>query len=401
MMKRYKPWSRFCLLVLLALSVQGCFGIGDNNSSNTAPINTGTGHQVNVTQNVFKGKLYFTIDRNLWMLDGTTSKTLQLTKGKDVRDPAVSPDGKWIAFIIRSKNSSDLVYISTSGGPIHTLLSGQGKFYSDGPFTKSTHNWFAQPAWAEDSKSLIFLSDLQKDFFWSSLGGFFQEAPFLDMQVFSIPLVNPPSKDVITSSNAVAYANYGDGGDRDPGYRPHHPTEIVYTHYAYDATGTNQVIQIFLEDATAIARHPGKYYPGYDPGVAVTPDKVENIQPAFSPDGNSIAYIRREDDGQMGLYIMPVPDGVTDNPNDPEVIKKALLPYQQSTLIQKQQFVSQPAWSPDGKQIAYLAYNNQTFDIWLANLNFNAQTGKYSMKGNPIQLTTGGIDGDSRPFWTP
>ena len=100
------------------------------------------------------------------------------------------------------------------------------------------------------------------------------------------------------------------------------PTEIVYTHYAYDtATRTQQVIQLFLEDANAIANHPGVYHPGlpgYDPGIAITDPKAQNIQPAFSPDGNSIVYVRRESPTQMGLYIMPVPEGVTSNPNDPK-----------------------------------------------------------------------------------
>jgi len=58
-------------------------------------------------------------------------------------------------------------------------------------------------------------------------------------------------------------------------------------------------------------------------------------------------------------------------------------------------------WSPDGKQIAYISYNNNEFDLWLAKITFNTKTGKYSLQGNPVQLTTGGIDGNSRPFWTP
>jgi len=63
--------------------------------------------------------------------------------------------------------------------------------------------------------------------------------------------------------------------------------------------------------------------------------------------------------------------------------------------------VSQTVWSSDGKQISYISYNNSEFDLWLANVNFNAKTGAYSLQGNPVQLTTGGIDGNSRAFWTP
>ena len=103
----------------------------------------------------------------------------------------------------------------------------------------------------------------------------------------------------------------------------------------------------------------------------------------------------------MGLYIMPVPEGVTANPNDPKVEQQALVPYKKSSHILSGLYVSQPVWSPDGKQIAYISYNNNEFDLWLAKITFNTKTGKYSLQGNPVQLTTGGIDGNSRPFWTP
>ena len=387
------------MLVLLAFSVQGCFGFGNNSSSpSTKTITTNSSGQkvgVNQNQNLFRGKIYFTIDGQLWVYkdDGTTQ---QLTNSLNLHNPAVSPDGKWIAMSSGYKDYSDIVYMSTSGGPIHLLLTGAGKFYNDGPgVIKNTYYWLVQPAWSQDGSHLLFLSDLQKED-WYSLGGLFGYAPFLDLQVFSIPFDHPN----LQASQVVAYANFGDGGDQDAAYRPGTTNQIIYTHYAYDITGTKQVIQLFLEDATAIPNHPGQYTPTRDPGVAITPSDTQNLQPAFSPDGNAIAYARRESSGQMGLYIMSVPEGITADPNNPVIDQKALQPYQKSSHILSQQFISQPVWSPDGKQIAYVSYNNNTFDIWLANIGIDAKTGAYVMKGSPIQLTSGGIDGNSRPFWT-
>ncbi len=395
-MKRHIPWGTLLLLLLLALSLQGCLGIGDNTQNGNNITTNSTGNKVNIAQNLFKGKIYFTIDHNLWVTDGKNN-TREIMTGGNVYDPAVSPNGKWIVVSTRNKNSSDIAIMPVSGGARHNLLSGSGTFYNDGGFIKSSYHWFAQPAWSLDSTHIIFLSDLQKNFVWANLGGDYSRASFLDLQVFSIPINNPNSK-----PQDVAYALFGDGGDRDPSYRPGHPTEIVYTHYAYDtATRTQQVIQIFLEDAAAIANHPGVYHPGYDPGIAITDPKDQNLQPAFSPDGNAIVYARRESPTQMGLYIMPVPEGVTANPNDPKVEQQALAPYKKSSHILSGLYVSQPVWSPDGKQIAYISYNNSEFDLWLANVTFNAKTGAYSLQGNPVQLTTGGIDGNSRAFWTP
>lgn len=396
-MKRHTSWGSFLLFLLLSLSVQGCLGIGENNQSGNTITTNSNGNKVNIAQNLFKGKIYFTIDHNLWVTD-PNGNSREIIPGNDIYDPAISPNGKWLAFIVRYKDYSDLAYMPASGGPGHKLLTGQGHFYNDSGFIKNTYHWFAQPAWSADSTHILFLSDLEKEQWYTATG---INAPLLDLQVFSISFNNPSAQ----PPQDVAYASFGDGGDRDPTYRPGHPTEIAYTHYAYDAaTRTQQVIQIFLEDANAIANHPGLYHPGlpgYDPGIAITNPKDQDLQPAFSPDGNAIAYVKRESPTQMGLYIMPVPEGVTANPNDPKVEQQALLPYKKSSHILSGLYVSQPLWSPDGKQIAYLSYNNSEFDLWLANINYNAKTGVYSLQGDPVQLTTGGIDGDSRSFWTP
>ena len=396
-MKRITPWGALLLLLSLSFILQGCLGIGDKTTPNGKTITTNSnGNQVSVVQNLFKGDIYFTIDHNLWVTDGKNN-TREIMIGGNIYDPAVSPNGKWIAVSLLYKNSSDIDYIPIGGGTRHNLLSGGGSFYNDGGFIKSSNHWFAQPAWSLDSTHILFLSDIEKEDWYAATG---IDAPILDLQVFSIPFNNPSAK-----PQDIAYASFGDGGDRDASYRPGHPNEIVYTHYAYDtATRTQQVIQIFLEDANAIANHPGVYHPGlpgYDPGIAITDPKDQDIQPSFSPDGNAIVYVRRESSSQMGLYIMPVPEGVTANPNDPKVEQKALAPYKKSSHILSGLYVSQPVWSPDGKQIAYISYTNNEFDLWLANITFNTKTGQYSLQGNPVQLTTGGIDGNSRPFWTP
>lgn len=395
LMKRHAPWGTLLLLLSLAIVLQGCLGIGDNTQNGSNVTTNSNGNKVNIIQNLFKGKIYFTIDHNLWVTDGKNN-TREMMTGGNVYDPAVSPNGKWIVVSTRNKDSSDIAVMPVSGGTRHNLLSGSGRYYSDGGFIKSSYHWFAQPAWSLDSTHVLFLSDIEKENWYFATG---IDAPLLDLQIFSISFNNPNAK-----PQDVAYASFGDGGDRDPSYRPGHPTEIMYTHYAYDpATRTQQVIQIFLEDANAIANHPGVYHPGipgYDPGIAITDPKDQNIQPAFSPDGNAIVYVRRESPTQMGLYIMPVPEGVTTNPNDPKVEQQALAPYKKSSHILSGLYVSQPVWSPDGKQIAYISYNNSEFDLWLANVAYNAKTGAYSLQGNPVQLTTGGIDGNSRPCWT-
>lgn len=393
--RQHVPWFAFALLLLLALSMQGCLGESNSPPNSKTITQNSSGKQVGVTQNLFKGKIYLTIDHNLWVITGN-NKATELLKG-NVYDPAVSPNGKWIAYVVMYKNYSNLMVMPSAGGPSRKLLDGNGKFYIVSGFPHDTYYWYVQPSWSPDGSHILFVSDLQKDFVWANLNSLFANGYFLDLQVFSIPFKNPGA-----TPQALAYASFGDGGNRDASYQPGHPgsNQIVYTHYAYDTkTGTQQVIQIFMADANAIADHPGVYTPLYDSGIPITPPDTENIQPAFSPDGNAIAYIRRESASSMGLYIMSTPQNVTANPNDARSEARALVPYKSSTHLLSGQYISQPVWSPDGKQIAFLEYTNSEFDLWLANVGYNAQTGKYTLQGSPVQLTTGGVDGNTRPVW--
>lgn len=386
------------LLVLVALSVQGCLGLGGSGGQQVA---TGSnGQQVSVTQDVFKGKFYLTINHNLYVFSGNNT-TKELVATGNVYDPAVSPDGKWIAFIEKHKQYSDLCAVAISGGNVRLLRSGAGRFYYNGPFIHNTFKWYAQPSWSADSSTLLFLSDLEKEDWYQQTG---RDAPMLDMQVFAIPFRSPA-----VQPKDIAYATFGDGGDRDASYRPGHPDQIIYTHYTYDAaTETRQDIQLYMENPDTIGAHPGVYYPGspgggFDPSVAITLPDLENIQPAFSPDGSAIAYIQRnKSQTQMSLQIMPVPpDAVTRAPNDPKTEALALQAYKtHSSHLLSQLYIDQPVWSPDGKQIAYIQYTGGAFDLWIVKITYSVKTGTYSASGNPIQVTSGGIDGESRPVWT-
>lgn len=399
MSKRYRfSWKTLPWLFIVALFMQSCFGLG----AGEQPFATGPyGQQVSVNQGSFQGKFYLTVNGNLYMLDGTHGTTQELVHAGNVMDPAVSPDGKWVAFIQKYPNHSDLCVIPTTGGKVRVLRSGNGSFYNNGGFIHNTFAWYAQPAWSPDGSTLLFLSDLQKEDWYQQTG---QDAPLLDLQVFAVPFARPQ-----VSPAAVAYATFGDGGDQNPAYRPGHPNQIIYTHYTYDTkTLTQQVVQLYMEDPNAISANPGVYYPGspgsgYDPAIAITLTSSIVTDPAFSPDGNAIAFIKTNTaSNQMALEIMPVPPAtITQTPNDPAMEQLALHAYAMGTSsLLTTTSISEPVWSPDGKQIAYYEYANATFDLWIANVSYDSKTGTYSLQGNPVQVTAGGIDAASRPVWT-
>ncbi|HEX4204056.1 MAG TPA: hypothetical protein VHZ51_07625 [Ktedonobacteraceae bacterium] len=408
MTKRYKNIYLLIALCLLTLALQSCLGIGGSKSSNFKTTSIGSGKPIGLSSDakaVFQGKIYFTLNHNLYILD--SQKNLhQVTRHLEVYDPAISPDGKTIAFIIRHPNYSDVATLSTSGGPITIVMSGKGQYVDNGAGNppKSTANWYMQPSWESDGKHLLVLSDYQKAS-WSAsqIGGY--NSFILDLQAFRFAVADHNPADM----QAVAYATIGDGGLRDAAYRPHHTDQIIYTSFKYDSSGIHQQVGLYLEDPNIIPNsseatyHPGLTGVEVDPAVEITPNKNDlvNMEPTFSPDGNTIAYVRREDATHMGIYTMGVAANVTNNPNGTATAAQATKPYSHSVKLIDGQYVSQPVFSPDGKQMIYYNYTNGNFDIWLANVTKDAKTGAYKFTDTPIQLTdaSGQLDGDSRPCW--
>jgi Tol biopolymer transport system component len=168
------------------------------------------------------------------------------------------------------------------------------------------------------------------------------------------------------------------------------------------------VIQLYMEDPGAISENPRVYYPGspgggYDPAIAITPTNSTVTDPAFSPDGNAIAFIKTDSSSnQMELDVMPVPPAsITQTPNAPTTEQLALRAYETGTShVLTNTYLSEPVWSPDQKRIAYYNYTNNTFDLWIAQVSYNAKTGTYHLEGNPMQMTAGGVDAASHPVWT-
>lgn len=396
MKQRYSRRYLFCcMLTLLALSLQACLdGDPQSNSSISEQV------QVNTSQAArFQGKIYFTLDRNLSVLGGD-GHLAQLTKNMDVRDPAVSPDGKWIAYVRRFKNYADLVYQATNPADqtVHIVITGKGS-YQPGGDGENDFYWFAQPSWSADSQQLLFLSDLHKDYYWKHLGSPYANAPFLDLQVFSLPATASLTvQEAIEQARPIGYAVYGDGGNRDPSFRPHYPEQAIYTSYRYDAGGVRQVVQIMLIDVALMSGlQRWNYHPGQSPAIPLTPDRPDlvNFQPAFSPDGQAIAYIRRENATAMSLYVMPVATTIdqssTFNPDNTASSKPAWEMYAKSTRLLTQSFISQPVWSPDGKHLLYYSYNENHFELWQLEVIRDAATDSYHLKtDSPILLVQAG-----------
>ena len=132
------------------------------------------------------------------------------------------------------------------------------------------------------------------------------------------------------------------------------------------------------------------------PGVAGRPltELAANCgRPALSPAGDQLAMICSPAADKANLVVAPFKDGVIGPP----------------TLMVDDQLAASPAWSPDGKSIAYMAAGKvgMGFDLWWAPLPA-ATAVATSPSPRPTaapgrrQVTTGlDLDATSAPAWSP
>ncbi len=96
-------------------------------------------------------------------------------------------------------------------------------------------------------------------------------------------------------------------------------------------------------------------------------ERLRAVMPAYSPDGQTIAFVHIED-GQNWLGLFPAnarevqPDGkcVIDGQPREKCVKWLVRKHDGTQL-------GQPDWSPDGKQLVFDLYRNHQQDVWMIN----------------------------------
>lgn len=266
----------------------------------------------------------------------------QVTSDDGWMQPAAASNGQ-LVIVRREVNYSDIYLVSSSGRRLAQLTHNSTSGAAEG------NHWSFYPRVSPDGQKLFYSFD-PKD-------------PYNDYRVDLAIYASAPS----STSNAIPWTvpNQFTGGDVSP--VPLKDGSLIYTKYSID--DQSQVhAQIWIQ------RRAGSV------GAALTTPELDCGQPAVAPDEKSIAMICTRGSNQSAELDVASFDG-------------AALTLGTPTVLVSGDLVAAPAFSPDGKTVAYLAPTSPGggFQLW---------TVKPGSAGSVRDITTDlGLDSTSAPVW--
>jgi dipeptidyl aminopeptidase/acylaminoacyl peptidase len=248
-----------------------------------------------------------------------------LTRLSLVTDPQLSPGGRRIAFVVTTLSEDRDEYLANIW--VTDVDGGSPRHFTAGPRRD------LEPRWSPDGTRLAFLSE---------------RAPREKLQLYVMPVDGGEPTKLTTLDNGVSSVTWSPdgsnlafvspvGGSREPESederRKSRPARVI-TSLKYRLNGEG-----FIYD-----RRPHVFVVVIDgtAPVQLTDGDFIDADPAWAPDGQSIVFVsarhaERDDDDASDLWRVPVKAGA------PQRLTATAGP------------VLLPAFSPDGRTIAYLA----------------------------------------------
>ncbi|MFI5093924.1 MAG: S9 family peptidase [Candidatus Acidiferrum sp.] len=276
-----------------------------------------------------------------------------------VGEAQVSPDGKWVAYTVATpdleanRNASNIWIVPTAGGASVQL-------------TQSGHD--SSPVWSPDGKTIAFLSSRSGDsqvYLLSMDGGEAQQFTHLSTGA-DIVKWSPDGKTIAFTSGVYpdckddACNSTRDAEKEKNKVKAHVAEHLLYRHWTHWNDGKRSHLLVVPADGSATPRDLTAEA-NYD----VPPD--ERGGPGdlnFSPDSKEICFTAVTDPVEAistngDLFVVPVAGG------------------EAKRITTQKGFDGEPAYSPDGKYIAYHAQLTPGYesDRWRVML-FDRATGK-------------------------
>lgn len=334
--------TRWLVTALLVIAMLG-FGIGVYHAAGLLRAShVGVQRPTQVTAPSLPGTMYLVQGGAIYRF--RKGQFTQITSSDGWTQIAVNPNGSQLAAVDRHTNYSDLYLLSTGGRTVAQLTH-------NGPGSRPENNhWAFYPRFSPDGSNLFYDYD-PKD-------------PFNTYRV-DLAIYSSPSDPGSSSSLKWTEPNQYTGGDVDP--QPLPDGGLVYSKFSID-TSFKVASQVWYQ------ARPGSL------GVALTDPADGCGQPAVSPDGTKIAMVCTKGSTQVSELDVASFDPATRSLGS-------------ITTLVPDTALASPAFSPDGKTIAYLAPA-------VAGGNFQLWTVAAAAGSAPHALTTDlGLDSLSAPAW--
>ncbi|MDE2561544.1 MAG: PD40 domain-containing protein [Sphingomonadales bacterium] len=352
---------------------------------------------------------YRTGNYHIWRVTPQERTLTQITTGLyDCREPAVSPDGRSLAYVCDEDGSSKIRMLDFASGEVKVWANTPGEA--------------AQPCWSADGKTITYCADGRRIMTVTRDGKPVEVAvaPRAHGPLLKSQLVGP----AFTPDGSVAFVRVADaettiewGGEvrvKGEDVFPFRPYWLADGSMVYSADGEIRRLAAGVAQATAIAftaqlpvaranyrrkqtqpsgpqRRPviGIGSPALSPDarqvvfralnalwlmeIGKPPRRIHDsgacvVDPAWSPYGRQIVF-SCDKDGQLDLWVHDLASG-----------KERRVTFTTGAAIA-------PAWSPDGKTIAFHDQDGATYALEL-------ETGKISRLQSPLWLP-------GRPSWGP
>jgi dipeptidyl aminopeptidase/acylaminoacyl peptidase len=284
-----------------------------------------------------------------------------LARLAEVEDPQLSPDGEWVAYAVRSADlKKDAL---TRDIWMSNWRSGKQVRLTSTPENEGS------PRWSPDGQRLGFLSsrgdknEATQLWLLNIAGGEAERVTDLKGSIEDYAFAPDGKRVALIVSDADPGADEADDPDQTAP-----PIVIDRYYFKEDETGYlgEQRRHLYLLDLASRTVQP------------LTPGQFEEVLPSWSPNGRQIAFASKrgadpDRNDTFGIYVIDAHAGA-----EPRLVVE----YEGEGA--DTEWASAAHWSPDGKQLAYVAGHDPKLTYYTAyGINTVAVTG-----GTPRSLTT-------------